>query len=471
MIKKVVSSVLFAFFLTLLAPIQSASALDVPSGLSATGNRNGGYSEGTVTISWTPVTGADNGYAIQTILNGSQVGDFTGAGQGANSAVVSGLQGGTTYSFKIRAVSESAISSWSTAVTASPITSPSTPAKPTHSNSLLDVTVRWASPASDGGAGVTSYVVTEANSGRTQTVNSTTFNAQFNSFASGSKVKFNVRAINGVTAEGTSSANSDETTLPSVPSKVLGAAVARTTANDELRVTWEIPGNGGSALTGFEVFLRKSGADVQTVQVTDIEATSTLFTGLSAGSFSAQVLAKNVIGSGERSTEPTAIAIAGLAAAVAASSGSSGSGGGGGGGGSAPVPSASPTPTPTPTPTVSASPSATPKPTPSSSATPTPVATPTPKKSPTPSPSKSSSALSRPATVTASLPASIKFAGATTKITDSKGKAVSGVKTSISSKGKVSVTFPKGTKPGTYKVKVTTKSKKVFFVSVVVKKK
>ncbi len=469
MIKKVASLVFFAFIFTLLTPIQTASALDVPSGLSATGNRNGGYTEGSVTITWTPVAGADNGYAIQTILNGSQVGDLNPAlGQGTNSAVVSGLQGGTTYSFKIRAVSETAISSWSAAVTASPITSPSTPAKPTHSNSLLDVTVRWAAPASDGGAGVTSYVVTEANSGRTQTVNSTTFNVKFSALASGSKVKFNVRALNGVTAEGTSSANSDETTLPSVPSKVLGVAVARTTSNDELRVTWEIPGNGGSALTGFEVFLRKSGADVQTVQVTDIEATSTLFTGLSAGTFSAQVLAKNVIGSGERSTEPTAIAIVGLAAAVAESSSG---GGGGGGGGGAPTP----TPTPTPSPTASPTPSATPKPTPSSSATPIPSPTPTPKKSPSPTPSKvaskTSTTISSPTTVTASIPASIKLSGATTKITDSKGKAIPAVKVSISSKGKVSVTFPKGTKPGTYIVKVTTKTKKILSIPVVVKKK
>ena len=476
MIKKVASLVFFAFVFTLLTPIQTASALDVPSGLSATGNRNGGYTEGSVTITWTPVAGADNGYAIQTILNGSQVGDLNPAlGQGTNSAVVSGLQGGTTYSFKIRAVSETAISSWSTAVTASPITSPSTPAKPTHSNSLLDVTVRWAAPASDGGAGVTSYVVTEANSGRTQTVNSTTFNVKFSALASGSKVKFNVRALNGVTAEGTSSANSDETTLPSVPSKVLGVAVARTTSNDELRVTWEIPGNGGSALTGFEVFLRKSGADVQTVQVTDIEATSTLFTGLSAGTFSAQVLAKNVIGSGERSTEPTAIAIVGLAAAVAESSSGSGGGGsgGGGGGGGGGAPASTPTPTPTPSPTASPTPSATPKPTPSSSATPTP--TPTPKKSPTPTPSKApsktSTTISSPTTVTASIPTSIKLSGATTKITDSKGKAIPAVKVSISSKGKVSVTFPKGTKPGTYIVKVTTKTKKILSIPVVVKKK
>lgn len=477
MIKKIAPLTILAFIFTLLIPIQSASALDIPSGLSATGNRNGGYSEGTVTISWTPVAGADNGYAIQTILNGAQVGDLTGAtGQGTNSAVVSGLQGGTTYSFKIRAVSTSAVSSWSTAVTASPVTSPSTPAKPTHTNSLLDVTVRWAAPASDGGAGITSYVVTEANSGRTQTVSSTTFNAQFNAFASASKVKFNVRAINGVTTEGTASANSDETTLPSVPSKVIGVVVARTSAKDEMRVTWEIPGNGGSALTGFEVFLRKSGSDVQTVQVTDIEATSTIFTGLSAGSYSAQVLAKNVIGSGERSTEPTAIAIEGLTAAVAATSGGSGGGGGGGGGGgSAPTPSATPSPSATPTPTVSATPSATAKPTPIASPKPTPIPTPSAVVSPVPTSSKSPTSKSATAvagkTITASLPKSIKPAGAKTKITDANGRVVPAAKMNISSSGKVSVTFPKGTKPGVYRVKVTSKSDKVWYLPVTVKKK
>ena len=53
----------------------------------------------------------------------------------------------------------------------------------------------------------------------------------------------------------------------------------------------------------------------------------------------------------------------------------------------------------------------------------------------------------------------------------SKGKAIPAAKVNISSKGKVSVTFPKGTKPGTYTVKVTTKTKKVWYLSVKVKKK
>ncbi len=474
------SKLTFVFSLLLVLSVFStlpiAQALDIPSGLTATGNRGGDYVDGTVTLTWTPVASADNGYAIQTILNGAQVGTLTGAlGQTTSSVVVSGLLGGTTYSFKIRAISSSAVSSWSSAVTAMPTTSPSTPTKPTHSTSLLDATVRWSAPPSDGGAGITSYVVTEVNSGRTQSVSATTFSAQFNDFASGSKVKFNVRAINGVTAEGTVSANSDETTLPSVPNAVSGVAVAKTSTKDQLRVTWEIPGNGGSVLTGFEVFLRQSGGDVQTIQVTDIQATTTTFNGLAAGTYSAQVLAKNVIGSGARSTEPTGVDIEGVTPAVAASSSGSGGGGGGGGffggggGGGAPAPSASPTASPSPTPSASPSESPTPAPTPSASASrtpnPTPVAKPTPKITPKPTPT-----ITKSANITASLPNNVSVKGAFGKILDSKGNVVKGIKVTISSKGKLTVNFPKGSKPGSYTIKVTAKNNKVIKVPVKLKK-
>ena len=459
--------------LSVFSTLPNAQALDIPTGLAATGNRGGDYVDGTVTVTWTPVASADNGYAIQTILNGVQVGTLTGAlGQTTSRAVVSGLLGGTTYSFKIRAISSSAVSSWSSAVTAMPTTSPSTPVKPTHATSLLDATVRWSAPPSDGGAGITSYVVTEVNSGRTQSVSATTFSAQFNDFASGSKVKFNVRAINGVTTEGTVSANADETTLPSVPNAVSGVAVAKTSTKDQLRVTWEIPGNGGSVLTGFEVFLRQSGGDVQTIQVTDIQATTTTFNGLAAGTYSAQVLAKNVIGSGARSTEPTGVDIEGVTPAVAASSSGSGGGSGGGfsgggGGGGAPAPSASPSASPSPTPSASPSESPTPTPTPSASRTPnpTPVAKPTPKITPKPTPT-----ITKSANIAASLPKNFSVKGASGKILDSKGNVVKGIKVTISSKGKLTVNFPKGSKPGNYTVKVTTKNNKVIKVPVKLKR-
>ena len=479
---KLTTTLSLVIVFSLFSALPSAVALDVPGGLATTGNRGGDYNEGSVTVTWSPVTGADNGYAIQTILNGVQVGTLTGAlGQSTASSVVSGLQGGTTYSFKIRAISSSAVSAWSSAVTAMPITSPSTPNKPTHSTSLLDATARWAAPPSDGGAAITSYVVTEANSGRTQTTNATTYSAQFNDLASGAKVKFNVRAINGVTAEGTASANSDETTLPSVPSQVSGLVVAKTSTKDQLRVTWDTPGNGGSVLTGFEVFLRQSGADLQTSQVTDVAATSALFNGLAAGTYSAQVLAKNVIGSGARSLEPAGVDIEGVTPAVQASSqGSSGSGGGGGGGGggapvlASPSPSASASPSPSASALPSPSASASASPTPSSSPAIAPTPTPKPLVSPSPKPSTVQPKpvpITTKSTVSTSLPKNVKVSGATAKVVDSKGQVIKGIKVTISSKGKVSVEFPKGTKTGNYQIKVITKNKKVVSVPVTLKKK
>ena len=457
---KVASIISLAITFSLFPSLNSAVAFGVPTGLAVSGNRGGDYNEGSVSVSWTPVAGAERGYAIQTLLNGVQVGNFTGAlGQSTASAVVSQLQGGTTYSFKIRAISDSAVSAWSSAVTAMPITSPSTPNKPTHSTLLLDATVRWTAPPSDGGTGITSYVVTEANSGITRTVNATTYSAQFNDLASGAKIKFNVRAINGVTAEGTASANSDETTLPSVPAQTTGVVVAKSSAKDQLRVTWTTPGNGGSVLTGFVVYLRQNGADVQTVQVTDIAETSILFNGLAAGTYSAQVLAKNVIGSSQRSLEPTGVDIEGVTPAVQATSsggGSSGGGGGGGGGGSSAGPSASPTPSP------------------SASPTPSPSASPTPKSSPSPKPSTIQPkpvAITTKSTVMADLPKNLNVSGATARVVNAKGQAIKGIKVTISSKGKIRVVFPKGTKTGNYLIKVTTKNKKVVSVPITLKKK
>ena len=298
------SSLLFILVFQLifgLNTIQAFASVSTPTNLTATGNRAGDYGSGTVNLSWTAVASASNGYAIQTSLNGVQVGDLTSIlGQGTTSAVVGGLLGGSTYSFKIRAVSESAVSSWSSAVTASPVTSPSAPSKPTTSNSGLDVTVRWTAPASDGGAAVSSYVVTEINLGISQTTNASTFSAQFTGLNAGSKVKFNVRALNGVTTEGTTSPTSDELTLPNVPNQVTGVTVARGASDGDIQASWSTPGNGGSTLTGLEVFLRSGGADIQTLQVTDIAATTAVFSSLAGGTYTVQVLGKNAIGSGPR---------------------------------------------------------------------------------------------------------------------------------------------------------------------------
>jgi predicted phage tail protein len=443
--------VLTAFCLTILAigllPTNNVFALDVPTGFAATGNRGGTFTSGTVTLSWSPVTGADNGYAVQTLLNGNQVGDLAGViGQSTNNLVVSGLQGGSEYTFKIRSISTSAVSSWSAAVTATPVTAPATPPKPTHSVSRLTATVNWSAPLSDGGSAITGYLVTEANSGVTQTASSSARSVQFENLTAGEKIKFNVSAINTVLASGTISANSDETTLANVPGQVTGVGVAATSVADEIRITWTNPSNGGSDLTQTKVYLVSAGNDVQTATLANTSLTTHTFSGVSSGSYTAQVQSVNIIGSGSRSIAPTAVSITGVVTP------SSGGGGGGGGGG----------PAPTPTPSVTPSPS----PSPSTSKSPTPASTNSPKPSPSTSTGKP---LSKPTTFTTSLPKTFTSAIATSKVVDAKGNAIKNVKVSISKSGKVSAVFPKGTKPGTYSLKVTGKNKKTTTVKIVVK--
>ena len=444
---------LTAFFVSLLVigflPTNNAFALEIPAGFAATGNRGGTFTAGTVTLSWSSVTGADNGYAVQTLLNGNQVGNLVGViGQSTNNLVVSGLQGGSEYSFKIRAISTSAVSSWSAGVTATPVTAPATPPKPTHSVSRLTATVNWSAPLSDGGSAITGYLITEANSGVTQTASSSARSVQFENLTAGEKIKFNVSAINTVLASGTVSANSDETTLANVPGQVTGVGVAATSANDELRVTWTNPSNGGSDLTQTKVYLVSAGNDVQTATLANTSLTSYTFSGISAGTYTAQVQSVNLIGSGARSLAPTAISITGVATTP-----TSGGGGGGGGG-------AAPTPTPTP--------SATPSPSPSPSSTKSP--TPTPSSTPMPSPSTSAGKpLSKPTTFTTTLPNTFTSTIATSKVVDAKGNTVKNVTVSISKSGKVSAVFPKGTTPGTYSLKVTSKNKKTTTVKIVVK--
>ena len=441
--------VLTAFCLTVLAigllPINNAFALDVPIGFAATGNRGGTFTAGTVTLSWSPVTGADNGYSVQTLLNGNQVGLLAPVvGQGSNNLVVSGLQGGSEYSFKINAVSTTGVSSWSTAVAATPVTAPATPPKPTHSVSRLTATVNWSAPLSDGGSAITGYLITEANSGVTQTASSSARSVQFENLTAGEKIKFNVSAINTVLASGTVSANSDETTLANVPGQVTGVGVAATSVADEIRITWTNPSNGGSGLTQTKVYLVSAGNDVQTATLANTSLTSHTFSGVSSGSYTAQVQSVNIIGSGSRSLAPTAVSIAGVVTPS--------SGGGGGGGGSSPTP----TPTPSPSPSPSSTKSATPTPTPSNNPTPSPSAT-------------TGKVLSKPTTFTSSLPKSFNSTVASSKVLDAKGSTIKNVKVSISKSGKVSAIFPKGTKPGTYSIKVTGKNKKTTTVKIVVK--
>jgi hypothetical protein len=424
-----------------LISIPSSGAVDAPGNVSASGNRGGTYLSGTVTVRWAPVTGATH-YAVQTLLSGTPIGDPTSiVGQASNQVVVSGLQGGTEYTFRVRANADGVLSSWSSAVTATPITEPAPAPKPTHTNNKLSVTVRWTEPSSDGGSAITSYVVTEANSGTSKSATPSTFSAQFDDLTAGADVTFNVRSINDINTTGSSSQNSTESTLPNAPAQVSGVSANETTQKDELAVNWSAPAARGSAIQSYTVFLRQAGRDIQTKELSDATVTSHVFSGLSAGQYSAQVLATNAIGAGARSIESTSVTVAGVTPASTAPASN--------GGGVAPAP------TPTSTPTPSASPT-----TPS-------------KASPSANPSAQQARVipGKATPVKVNIPNKVSLSQAQTKIISSSGKKIANAVVSISKSNKINVTLPKNTKPGTYTLQIKAKNGKTYTATVVVKKK
>jgi hypothetical protein len=424
-----------------LISIPSSGAVDAPGNVSASGNRGGTYLSGTVTVRWAPVTGATH-YAVQTLLSGTPIGDPTSiVGQASNQVVVSGLQGGTEYTFRVRANADGVLSSWSSAVTATPITEPAPAPKPTHTNNKLSVTVRWTEPSSDGGSAITSYVVTEANSGTSKSATPSTFSAQFDDLTAGADVTFNVRSINDINTTGSTSQNSTESTLPNAPAQVSGVSANETTQKDELAVNWSAPAARGSAIQSYTVFLRQAGRDIQTKELSDATVTSHVFSGLSAGQYSAQVLATNAIGAGARSIESTSVTVAGVTPASTAPASN--------GGGVAPAP------TPTSTPTPSASPTTPSKASPSA----------------TPSAQQARVIPGKATPVKVNIPNKVSLSQAQTKIVSSNGKKIANAVVSISKSNKINVTLPNNTKPGTYTLQIKAKNGKTYTATVVVKKK
>jgi hypothetical protein len=184
--------------------------------------------------------------------------------------------------------------------------------------------------------------------------------------------------------------------------------------------------------------------------MSDATATSHVFSGLSAGQYSAQVLATNAIGAGARSVESTSVTITGVTPASTTPA----SGGGGGGGG---------TPTPIPTPKASATPTTSPGATPSPTAKPTtnPVAT-------TPS---SKIVPGKPTAVAITISKSVNLKQAKSKIISAKGAVISKAIIKISKDNKILVTLPKGTKPGKYNLVIKSKNGKTYKATIVVGKK
>ena len=389
----VIATSLIAF----LQPQASFAAVpSVPSGVTARVGTTSAYAAGTVTVSWTKVSGA-TAYGARITKTSDNVETFLSVtGETNNEVVFNGLSGGSTYVVQVRAFQVTDASEWSSnTLSVVPKTAPRAPNKPTVVAGVGKATVSWTavSASDNGGLDITSYVIKEINTALSNTAAADATSYEFTGLTAGASAEFTVTAINSANTTGTTSVKSDAVTIPSTATLMSAPTIAGTGTAGEARVSWLPPtSNGGSSLLSFTVKLIKDGVDLVSRVVSDITETFSTFTSLATGTYTSKVTSTNGVGTSAFSTESgslnvTAAVIATVAPSTSAtpsatattpSGGSSGGGGGGfgggGGGGGATTDtataSASPSPSTSPSPSASPTPTIAPSPKPSASATP-----------------------------------------------------------------------------------------------------
>ena len=235
-----------------------------PTGVSATGAQNASS-----TVTWTDpaVTGASpvTQYTVTatdstTPANGGQTCIYTVSGPETDSCNVTGLTNGDSYTFTVTATNGSGTGPASTPSAAVvPSTVPGAPtAVSGTSGANGQSVVSFTAPASNGGAAISGYTVTAADSTTPanggQTASGTASPITVTGLTNGDSYTFTVAATNvsGTGSSSSPSASVVPSTVPGAPTAVTASStpVTQTTA---ATVSWTAPAsNGGSAITSYK---------------------------------------------------------------------------------------------------------------------------------------------------------------------------------------------------------------------------
>ena len=294
------------------SPVIPATVPGAPTGVSATpGNAQAKVSftppviNGGSTITGYTVTATDT----TNSANGGQT------ASGASSPItVTGLTNGDSYTFSVVAtnsVGNSAPSAASSPVI--PVTVPGAPTGLSATAGNTTVALNWAAPTSNGGSAITGYNVyegTRSGGESTTPVNRTTLvtttSYTVTGLTNGATYYFTVKAVNAV---GSSTASNQASATPAtVPGTPTGLSATR--GNTTVALTWRAPSsNGGSAITGYNVYEGTSSGGESTVAVNTSAVTGTSYTvsGLSNGTtYYFTVKAVNAVGSSTASNQASA---------------------------------------------------------------------------------------------------------------------------------------------------------------------
>jgi hypothetical protein len=289
-----------------------ATVPGAPTDLAAAGG------DAKVSLSWT-APGSDGGSAVTgyDVYEGTTPGGESGTPVNATPVAgttyaVAGLVNGTTYYFTVEAVNAVGNSAASNEASATPTTVPGAPTGLTATLGNAQVSLSWTAPASDGGSAVTGYEVYEGTTpgGESSTplnsslVTGTTYDAT--GLTNGTTYYFTVEAVNAV---GNSAASNEASATPAtVPGAPTGLSAAR--GNGQVSLSWTAPAsNGGSAVTGYEVYVGTTpgGESATPVNASLITGTTFTVTDLANGTtYYFTVVAVNAVGNSAASNEASA---------------------------------------------------------------------------------------------------------------------------------------------------------------------
>ena len=281
-------------------------APSVPTSLTAVG----GVAQSL--LSWNAPTlsgGADvTDYVVEYSSNsGSTWAVFADGESTDTAATVTGLTNGTSYQFRVKAVSSGGTSEPS--ATASAIVG--VPSEPTSLNATplgLSVRLSWTAPTQNGGSDVTDYVVQYSkDSGATWSTFSdsvsTSTTTTVTGLTNGLTYQFKVSATNSI---GSSAASSVVIAVPwaaSPPSAPLGLVITNYGLN-QVDLSWTIPAtNGGVSITDYVIeYSSTSGSTWTTFTDVVTSLRSATVTDLVSGvSYIFRVSARNSAGTGDPS--------------------------------------------------------------------------------------------------------------------------------------------------------------------------
>jgi len=266
---------------------EAASPPGTVTGVSATAGA------AAATVSWSaPSSGGPvESYEITPYI-GATAQPTTSVDAPATTKLVTGLTAGTSYTFKVRAVSQAGNgpqSAASNAVVPQSSGAPGAPTGVTAEADSLSAVVRWTAPSADGGSPITGYVVTPydgATAGTPVTVDTPATKAPVGGLTNGIAYTFRVQAVN---ANGVG-----------VPSGASAAATPKVSMFGQVTPPTPDGGDNGSVVLGTKW---KTDVDGQVSGVRFYKATANTGTHVgalfsAAGDLLAQVTFSDELGSG-----------------------------------------------------------------------------------------------------------------------------------------------------------------------------